>query len=219
MLFYHFFYILQKCAISFSFFKVYRTHHVWLLTFPWKCFYSFMISSPYLPNWSPNYIYSVTNIKWKEETPGKRDQFTFWGRNMCKKWRKFGGIVSFAAHMSFWPKLIFKSIWQSCSELIRLQNKFRFKSNTYGIDVFFVKALANKKSKELWFKMNFKAVKHHSAFLRDKISFLELSSHSVTSWAENWLWQGESTAMSASLWFRWSFLLWWYSLWGWCWCW
>ena len=56
---------------------------------------------------------------------------------------------------------------------------------------FFVKALANKKSKELWFKMNFKAVKHHSAFLRDKISFLELSSHSVTSWAENWLWQGE----------------------------
>ena len=39
--------------------------------------------------------------------------------------------------------------------------------------------------------MNFKAVKHHSAFLRDKISFLELSSHSVTSWAENWLWQGE----------------------------
>ena len=91
----------------------------------------------------------------------------------------------------FDPKLISISVWQNCSELIRLQNKFRFKSHTYGIDVFFVKALANKKSKELWFKMNFKAVKHHSAFLRDKISFLELSSHSVTSWAENWLWQGE----------------------------
>ena len=103
-----FFYILQKFANSFSFSKVYRTHHVWLLTFPWKCFYSFMISSPYLPNWSPNYIYSVTNIKWKEETPGKRDQFTFWGRNMCKKWRKFLGIVSFAAHLSFWPQIDFQ---------------------------------------------------------------------------------------------------------------
>ena len=99
----------------------------------------------------------------------------------------------------FDPKLIFKSIWQNCSEPFRLQNKFRFKSNTYCIDVFFVKALANKKSKELWFKMNFKAVKHHSAFLRDKISFLELSSRSLTSWAENWLGQGGSTAMSASL--------------------